>query len=293
MSLSKYVLQIVIVCMALYCLQHVAVATVAANEYTSVYTGTVDNGSINTYEGCFVRLDLAADSPGAHLTVSSPNYPQQMVTISPGNSYYYYNVIKVYVSEINKTSGKIWVDIAKYTGGSPTPAVSGTKLTCDTPGLQALAGDIVTFPITIQNNNDEDKTYTLSASSGTGWALRFVSGDKGLYKLYVPRMSSKTVNLEVRTTGATGIGEKKITASVDSQSIDVYVQITSVNQSADVTATVSSKIASIGDKITYDIRIKNLQTQENIYRLSASGLPENWYYRFKESAAAPKSWPRP
>ncbi len=208
------------------------------------------------------------------------------MTISPGHSTYYYDVLKVYVSEINKTSGKIWVDIAKYTpDGGSTPTAQGTKLTCETPGLQALAGDIVTFPITIQNNNDEDKTYTLSASSGTGWALRFVSGDKGLYKLYVPSRSSKTVTLEVRTTGATGIGEKKITASVDSQSIDVYVLITSVNQSAEVSATVSSKIAAIGDKITYDIKIRNLQTQENIYRLSASGLPENWYYRFKESAS--------
>ncbi len=57
MSLSKHVLQIAIVCMALFCLQQVAVTTVTANEYTSIYTGPVDNGTLNTYEGCFVRFD--------------------------------------------------------------------------------------------------------------------------------------------------------------------------------------------------------------------------------------------
>jgi uncharacterized membrane protein len=82
------------------------------------------------------------------------------------------------------------------------------------------------------------------------------------------------------------MGEKRITARVDNSAIDVYVYITSVNQSADVSYDVSSKIASVGDKITYSLKIKNLQSKENIYRLSAAGLPANWYYRYKSDAAS-------
>ncbi len=74
-------------------------------------------------------------------------------------------------------------------GVTPTPVPGGTRLTCDTPGLQALAGDTVLFPITIQNNNNEDRTYTLSASSGTGWGMRFVSGTTSIYKVTVGRSS--------------------------------------------------------------------------------------------------------
>lgn len=284
MSLRKPVQLILIAGLVLCLLQPAIMTATAANEnYVSVYTGPVDNGSTTTANGCFLRFDLVNGSNSAHVTVSSPSYPQQAVTISPDQSYYYYDALRIYVAEINFTSGRITVDISKpASSGGDTPASSGTRLSCDTPGLQALAGDLVTFPITIQNNNNEDKTYTLSSSSGTGWGIRFTAGGKGLYKIYVPKMQSRTVNLEVSTTGASAVGEKKITANVDSQSIDVYVYITSVNQSAEVTTKLTSKIASVGDKIYYDLSIRNLQQKENLYRLAVTGLPENWYYRYKE-----------
>ena len=288
MSYRKHIVYLAIACAAISCLLALTASPAAASTWTPVFADNVHNGTMKTFNNCFIQFNLVEGSNSAHIEVSAVGHTSKPIELQEHATGDYDNLVRIYVAKINKTTDDMWVEIAvpSDSGGvTPTPAPGGTKLTCDTPGLQALAGDTVTFPITIQNNNNEDMTYTLSASSGTGWALRFVSGDKGLYKLYVPRTSSKTVTLEVRTSGATGVGEKKVTASVDGQSIDVFVLITSVNQSADVTATVSSKIASIGDKITYDIKIRNLQTQENIYRLSASGLPENWYYRYKESAS--------
>jgi uncharacterized membrane protein len=257
-----------------------------ASGYVPVHTGAVDSGSTITANGCFVRFDLSNGSGSARVTVSSPNYPQQVVTISPDQSYYYYDALRIYVASIDFRASRIMVDISKPAGSGGGDTPSGTKLSCEVPGQLALAGDRVTFPLVIQNNYDEDKTYTLTSSSDTGWSIRFTSGGTGVYKVFVPKQSSKTVSLEVYTTGATGVGEKKVTASVDGQSIDLYVQITSVNQSAEVSAKVSSRIASIGDKIYYEISIRNLQPKENIYKLSATGLPDSWYYRYKENQAS-------
>jgi uncharacterized membrane protein len=159
-------------------------------------------------------------------------------------------------------------------------------LSSSIPGQRALGGDRVTFPITIHNNDAEGHTYTLGASSDTGWGLSFASAGKDVYKLFVPGSQSVTVDFVVQTSALAGLGEKRVTAKVDNSAIDLYVYITSVNQSANVYFDVSSKIASIGDKIAYSLKIKNLQSQENIYRLSASGLPANWYYRYKSDASS-------
>jgi uncharacterized membrane protein len=74
---------------------------------------------------------------------------------------------------------------------------------------------------------------------------------------------------------------------VDKARFDVSVDVTSANKTAEVSAKVSSKIAYIGDRIAYDISIKNLKPDEAEFRLAVTGLPDNWYGRFKEDAASP------
>ena len=272
----------------LVCFLQLAISPVtAAGDYTSVYSNTVDSGDTITANGCFLRFDIINGGNAVSVNIKSAGYAQQNATITENQAFLYFDALKVYVADINTSTGKIIVDLLKPTTDSGnTGTSSGTSLTCELPGQLALAGDIVVFPVTIQNNNNEDKTYTLSSTTGTGWNVRFTSGDKGIYKVFVPKAQTKTVNVEVRTNAATGVGEKKVTATVDSQNIDLYIHITSINQSADVSTKVTSKIASIGDKIYYDIRIKNLQSKENIYKLAVSGLPDNWYYRFKEDTAS-------
>ncbi|CAJ36938.1 COG1470 family protein [Methanocella arvoryzae] len=268
----------------------VPVAMAAANEYTGTLTQTTQDQP-RVFNNCFVWYNPVNGSNTAKVTIKSAQHPQlENYTVSSDGTrdrIYYFGKLEIYFIDIDPNTGIAQVHITWPTSdGSSSGSSTGTSLTCNIPGQTALAGDKVVFPITIQNNNNEDKTYTLSATSGTGWDLRFTSGSNGIYKVFVPKMQSTTVNLEVMTNAATGVGEKKITATVDDKNIDLYVQITSINQSAEVSTKVTSKIASIGDKIYYDIWIKNLQPKENIYKLAVTGLPENWYYRYKESTVS-------
>ena len=125
---------------------------------------------------------------------------------------------------------------------------------CDIPGQTALGGDVVSFPLVIQNNDQSDHTYELSSFSDVSWKTWFEYGGKGVYKISVPGKQSKTIDLKVQTWSNTAVGEKKVWAYVGDTRVEVFVDITSANQSADVSTKVSSKIAYIGDKITYDLQ---------------------------------------
>ena len=78
-----------------------------------------------------------------------------------------------------------------------------------------------------------------------------------------PPSSRSPSSWQSRPGRNTPVGEKKVVAYVDNIRLELFVDITSANQSADVSTKVSSKIASIGDKITYNLHIKNLQAKEN------------------------------
>ncbi len=88
------------------------------------------------------------------------------------------------------------------------------------------------------------------------------------------------MNLVVDTAYVSTVGKHDITVRADGYSITLSVMITSVNNSAQLSAQVESVIASLGSNIYYDIGLQNLQAQSNDYKLSVTGLPENWYYRY-------------
>ena len=162
--------------------------------------------------------------------------------------------------------------------------VTGTSLTSQTPGQTALAGDSVSFPITITNNNDGDRTYTLSASGASGWGLSFDLGGKSIYQVTVPKSQSQTVNFVVQTPYSASLGTQTFSVSTGDASMNVNVQITSVNASVSVTPKVSTVISYIGSKAFYSISLENLQSQDNDYKLSLTGLPnDNWYYAYLSS----------
>lgn len=79
------------------------------------------------------------------------------------------------------------------------------------------------------------------------------------------------------------MGEKQVTAYVDDMRLDVAVRITSANTSADVSFNVTSLIVNSGDPIMYGLSIRNTKPSENVYKLAVTGLPDNWYYRYKET----------
>jgi uncharacterized membrane protein len=266
------------------CLLLLAVWPAMADDEPILYSNWVTDGQVVSANGYYVWFDITNGSSSVKVTVNRPGTTDDTFYISPGNYKNYPGVIRITLVKTDTSENKAFVDIASLEGGN-TPS-GGTHLSCDAPGQTALAGDKVMFPITITNNNDGDRTYTLSSATDAGWGLGFTYGNMGIYKVNVPKSQSRVVNLEVQTSSNTAVGEHKVTAKVDDSSIDVYVYITSVNQTVDVSATVSSKIAAIGDKIYYDMRLKNLQSSENIYGLSVSGLPDSWYYRFKETTAS-------
>ncbi|MDI6896422.1 NEW3 domain-containing protein [Methanocella conradii] len=234
----------------------------------------------------FLRFGIANGSKYVNVSLSGPSVPSEFnepKQVWAGHYAEYPGMLRVYVDRVE--GDKAYVLVSRFSRQDST-AASGTKVSCDVPGQTALGGDVVSFPILIQNNNPSDHTYSLSSFSDIGWKTWFEYGDKGVYKISVPARQSRTVNLMVQTWGNTPVGEKKVVAYVDDIRLEVFVDITSANQSADVSFKVGSKIASIGDKITYDLRIRNVQAKENIYSLSVAGLPDNWYARFKESATS-------
>ncbi len=251
-----------------------------SENYASVFSDLVTDSKTVQANGCIVGISIANGSLRAH--VSCPDYSADDVTIPAGHTYYYHNVLRIFVDSVNGNSAYVAIDKTDFAAQAST----GTNAYCELPAQTALGGDVVSFPLVIHNNERADHVYSLSAFSDVSWKTWFDYGGKGIYKINVPASQSKTIDLKVQTWGNTSVGEKKVVAYVDNIRLEVYVKITNANQSADVSAKVSSKIAYIGDKVTYDIGIKNLQAGENHYKLAVTGLPDNWYARFKETAAS-------
>lgn len=254
-----------------------SVPVMADTVYTSAFSGTVGNGDVKSVGGCFVNFDIKNGS--VHVTVTSPDYPQGEAYIPAGNAYYYLNVLRIYIASMPTNSTAV-VDIGKVTSSS---ASTGIKVYCDTPAQNALGGDGVTFPITIQNFESVDETFSLSATSPGGWSTKYDYNNKDIYQIYVPASSTRVVNLVVETPYTANIGQQTVKAKVGDTTLDLYVDITSVNESVDISAKLSSQIAYIGDKIYYDLSLDNLQATENDYKLSVTGLPDNWYYMYLDS----------
>jgi uncharacterized membrane protein len=261
------------------------VQAAASEDYRTVQSNyRVHSGQIEAVDGCYMTFNVTNGSSSVHVTYNGPGYPYEEVNIPEGQTDYYQNKLRIYVARVDNDTAI--VDIAEFvSSGDGTPS-SGTRVYCDIPGQTALGGDVVSFPLVIQNNDQSDHTYELSAFSDISWKAWFEYGGKGIYKLFVPGKQSKTIDLKVQTWGNTPVGEKKVWAYVGDTRVEVFVDITSANQSADVSYKVTSKIAYIGDKITYDLHIMNVQARENLYTLAVTGLPDNWYYRFKESATS-------
>lgn len=253
----------------------------ASTVYTSVFSGTVTNGDIKSAGGCFVAFEIANGS--VHIKVTSPDYPSGDVYVPAGNAYYFRDVLRIYVSSVPAGDMAV-VDIAKSTSSS-APA-TGVKVYCDTPAQNTLAGDSVTFPITIQNAETVDETFSLSVDCPDGWSAKYDYGGKDIYEIFVPASSTKIVNFVVSAPYTSTIGEQYITAKIGDHSVGLKAYVTSVNESVEVSTALSSQIAYIGDKIYYDLSLDNLEAAENIYKLSVTGLPENWYYRYLESRTA-------
>ncbi|HMK46551.1 MAG TPA: NEW3 domain-containing protein [Methanocella sp.] len=285
MKLKFFLLALLALCAAAAA---IPVAAGAETSYVSVYAGWVngDNMSPQNSLGVYVTPGFPNDSLAAnvtHLHIQSSYYSGGYATLGVGDSYDYYDAARITVMGVRDYYGvpQAYIDVSQPVN---TSGSNGTNIYCDTPGVVAKAGDIVSFSLTIQNDDTTDRTYTLRASSPTDWNTTFQYQGKNIYQLYVPKGQSKTVSLLVDTPYTATLGEKTFTAYADSYNLNLHVDVDSVNQSVSVsTPTGDSVIASIGSKAYYDITLNNLQDQENVYQLSVTGLPANWYYMYLDS----------
>ncbi len=234
---------------------------------------------------CYFTFNIT-DWGSVHMSAQSPYFSKVDDIVLTEESLYPYNNLQVYVVDANGTTHQALVNIARVSpSGAATPQPqSGTRVSSDVVGQNALAGDTLIFPVNIMNNDYDDRNYDLSATTSIpGWKTWFTYTDKNVYRVSVGGQKSKIVNLNVQTSGNAPVGENKISATVGGIPLDFYVYITNANQSVTVKADVSAKIASIGDKIYYDLSLKNLQSKENWYKLDVGGLPDSWYYRFLDT----------
>ena len=285
MSYNKHIFSLAILCTAVaFLVVAVPAPTLAEAGYETVYYQFTSSGTPVHAGGCTVIATIHNNSSAVSISVSRIGYDDVTGTVDPGNFMDLDDIRIEVVGAVDHAGNQVLLKILKWQGSAPTS--TGAGLSCSVPGQRALGGDRVTFPITIQNHDAEGHTYTLGASSDTGWTLSFASAGKDVYKLFVPGQQSITVDLVVQTTAGAGIGEKRVTARVDSATYDLFVYITSVNESATVSYDVSSKIASIGDKIYYSLKIKNLQSQRE--HLPAVGLRPagQLVFRYKSDAGS-------
>ncbi|WP_424358220.1 NEW3 domain-containing protein [Methanocella sp. MCL-LM] len=275
------------------CLAMVAMAPAAdaKTSYVSVYSGWISDGSTTPQNslGVYVTPTFPNNSIAFNVTslhIKSSYYSGNNALLAEGDSYDYYDAARITVLDTRVYDGipQAYIDISEITTVNRT---EGTMMYSDTPGLVAKAGDTVSFSIVIQNNDNVDHTYSLATSSSADWHTAFKYQNKEIYQIYVPATQSKTVALEVDTPYTASLGEQKFTVYADSYAINLRVDVTSVNESVAVsTPGGSSVIASLGNKAYYDFTLENLQNEQNGYKLSVTGLPENWYYMYLDSRSS-------
>ena len=282
------VLQVLLICLAVA--GTLQAPALAASSSTTLFSGTVENGSLvsgSQANGCYVTFYFTGGGT-LHAKIVSTNYQMADTNLPVGQSVYYYDQLVILVGQITQKSDGTWEALVTLSTPSTTTTTStGTSLTSETPGQTALAGDSVSFPITITNDNDGDRIYTLSASGASGWGLSYELGGKSIFQVTVPQSQSKTVNFVVQAPYTASIGKQTFIVSTGDASMGVSVDITSVNESVSVSPKVSTVISYVGSKAYYDITLDNLQAQDNDYKLSLTGLPnENWYYAYLSSRSS-------
>jgi uncharacterized membrane protein len=289
----------VLVMLAIFLAAGVIMPLAQADSTTSAYSGTLYTGFVTNGQTqqlgtaqCLIEYLITNGSNYVNVSISCPSYPPvNNVLIPVGQTYYYYNALGIYVYSVDASDGKADVSVSQPSSSSTTTTTTtGTVLTCVTPGETALGGDTVTFPLTIYNNNGVDETYTLTAQGGSSdWSSSFQYAGRNINQVYVAAGSSQQVNLLVATSYDSPLGSQTVTASTGDASLGLSVDITSINQSADVSVPITSEIESLGSSVYYQFSIDNLQDQQNAYPISVTGLPANWYYEYLTSQSSTSS----
>jgi uncharacterized membrane protein len=124
-----------------------------------------------------------------------------------------------------------------------------TEIRCDFPGEVVEAGETAVFDLEVTNRGDTG-TCLLNYWTYRGtddWKIRFVDGDRQVYRMLIPAGETKTVRLVVETSGRAAVGEYPIRVGIGEGTIWVYVRIakTHSGETGTLEATVVDKDGNV------------------------------------------------
>ena len=144
-----------------------------------------------------------------------------------------------------------------------------TEIRCDFPGEMIEAGDTAVFDLSVTNRGDTGTCYLNHWTyRGTDdWRIRFVDGDRDVYRMLIPAGETKPVRLLVETSGHAMVGEYPIRVGIGEGIIWVYVRITKTHSGevGTLEATVVDKEGNVvrgADVAVYDgdVRVEGMLT---------------------------------
>ncbi len=120
-----------------------------------------------------------------------------------------------------------------------------TEIRCDFPGELIEAGDTAVFDLSITNRGNTG-TCLLNHWTYRGtddWKIRFVDGDRDVYRMLIATGETKSVRLLVETSGHAAVGEYPLRVGIGEGIIWVYVRVTKTH-----TGEVGTLEATVVDK---------------------------------------------
>jgi uncharacterized membrane protein len=120
---------------------------------------------------------------------------------------------------------------------APTAAQTGSVekrvgIRCDFPGQMIEAGDTAVFELILVNHG-KTATYNLiywTYGEAKRWDIKFMDNEKEVYKVLLPEGGSKTVTLDVATTGDENVDEYPIHVDIGDGHITLYVKVTKMHK---------------------------------------------------------------
>jgi uncharacterized membrane protein len=170
------------------------------NIKTSEYMNNLDADKSKTFEELLLRVPECAKKGtyDVDILVEFDEYEETTLTTS----------IDVVPGDMCGTS----TGATTGSTGGQTPQQENSVITV--PNSQELSqGTSVAYPIMIQNNNAQAKTYTLSLSGASTWATARVDPSS---VIVVPAGQSRTAYLYVSANDNSELGDKVFTLTVDS-----------------------------------------------------------------------------
>lgn len=173
----------------------------------------------------------------------------------------------------------------------PTIAVAagGIELYTTYPGIVVSPGELLTFPLDINNSNSQGQTVELRIDQiPENWKASLEGSGRKIHQVYVEARSSQMANLKVEVPESVEAGDYTITVSalrngalLDSLRMNVKVSMEPSGE--DKLKAQYSELTGPGDAtFNFKLNLTNNGSTEQLYSLGAK-VPAGWQITFKPS----------